>query len=292
MNLFALLIGLGPLLGWGFYPTVAAKIGGKPTNQIFGSTIGTLIFAILFNLITKTPVPSGLQLILSLLSGCGWAFGQIMTFKAFKFVGSSRVMPITTAFQLIATTLWGVFALGNWPGLFNKVLGILALVITIIGAAMTAWQEHRTSANRDDLKTATGLLLIGVVGYWIYSAAPQAAHISGQHAFLPQAAGMVILSIIYCLARNRKDHIFTQAVSYRQIISGFFFAFAALTYLISAQSNMNGLATGFVLSQTSVILATFSSIWFLHETKTRKETIVTMIGLLLIVGAATVTVLI
>ena len=32
MNTTALLIGLGPLLGWGLYPG-ASKIGGRPVNQ-------------------------------------------------------------------------------------------------------------------------------------------------------------------------------------------------------------------------------------------------------------------
>lgn len=83
-----------------------------------------------------------------------------------------------------------------------------------------------------------------------------------------------------------------QGVSYKQIISGFFFAFAALTYLISAQPNMNGLATGFILSQTSVVLATLTGIWFLHEKKTKKEMVVTLIGLAIIIGAATMTVIV
>ena len=50
MNTTALLIGLGPLLGWGLYPTIVSKIGGKPVNQILGSTLGTLIFALFFSL--------------------------------------------------------------------------------------------------------------------------------------------------------------------------------------------------------------------------------------------------
>ena len=49
MKLVAILIGLGPLIGWGIYPTIASKFGGKPVNQILGSTIGTLIFAIVYN---------------------------------------------------------------------------------------------------------------------------------------------------------------------------------------------------------------------------------------------------
>ncbi|RRJ27422.1 ribose transporter RbsU, partial [Pseudomonas aeruginosa] len=56
--------------------------------------------------------------------------------------------------------------------------------------------------------------------------------------------------------------------------------------------NMNGLATGFVLSQTSVVLATLTGIYFLNQHKTSKEMLVTVIGLVLILVAATVTVFI
>ena len=81
-----------------------------------------------------------------------------------------------------------------------------------------------------------------------------------------------------------------ESVSYKHIISGFFFAFAALTYLISAQPDMNGLATGFILSQTSVVLATLTGIWFLNQRKTKKEMLLTIIGLVLIIIAASITV--
>ena len=76
------------------------------------------------------------------------------------------------------------------------------------------------------------------------------------------------------------------------MISGFFFAFAALTYLISAQPNMNGLATGFILSQTSVVVGTLTGIYFLGQKKTNKEMKVTLLGLGFIILAATMTVMI
>ena len=44
MQGIALLVGLGPLIGWGLFPTIASKIGGKPVNQIIGATFGTFIF--------------------------------------------------------------------------------------------------------------------------------------------------------------------------------------------------------------------------------------------------------
>lgn len=292
MNLVALLIGLGPLIGWGLFPTIASKFGGKPVNQIIGATVGTLIFAFVFFISTGHGFPTGMDLFFALLSGAGWSFGQIMTFKAFEYVGSSRVMPVTTAFQLLGASLWGVFALGNWPGVTNKIIGFLALVVILIGAWMTVWSEHPEATNKNLLRKAIVILIIGEIGYWLYSAAPQATDIGGKAAFLPQAIGMVIVAVIYGLMKMKNGNPFTNKVTWLQIISGFFFAFAALTYLISAQPNMNGLATGFVLSQTSVVLATLTGIYFLNQRKTSKEMLVTVIGLVLILVAATVTVFI
>lgn len=292
MDIIALLIGLGPLLGWGLFPTIASKFGGRPVNQIFGATVGTLIFAIILAVVKGIGIPGGMALIFSIISGAGWAFGQIITFKAFGLVESSRAMPITTAFQLLGASLWGVFALGNWPGIANKMIGFVALIVILVGARMTVWSEKSEQEYSQNLRKAVVLLLIGEIGYWVYSAAPQATDIGGLKAFLPQAIGMVIVAVIYALMNMNKGNAFKEAVSWKQIISGFFFAFAALTYLISAQPNMNGLATGFVLSQTSVVLATLTGIFFLNQKKTPKELMITIIGLVLILIAASVTVFI
>ena len=295
MNATALLIGLGPLLGWGLFPTIASKIGGRPVNQILGTSLGTLIFAAIFSMINGLAFPAGMDLFFSILSGVGWACAQIISFKCFTMIGSSRAMPVTTAFQLLGASLWGVFFLGNWPGATAKLLGAFALVLIMIGAKMTVWSETESAESAGIMKKAVLLLAVGEIGYWAYSAAPQATAIDGMHAFLPQAIGMVIVAVIYSAVVTIKGgeiSPFIEAVSYKQIFSGFFFAFAALTYLISAQPDMNGLATGFILSQTSVVLATLTGIWFLGQKKTAKEMTVTIIGLVLILAAATITVMI
>ena len=295
MNTTAILIGLGPLLGWGLYPTIASKIGGRPVNQILGSTLGTLIFAFVFALVNGMSLSTGMDRVFSILSGVGWAIAQIITFQSFTLIGSSRAMPITTAFQLLGASLWGVFALGDWPGMNAKLLGGLALVLIILGAWMTVWTEEKTQEKANVLKKAVLLLAVGEIGYWAYSAAPQATNIDGMHAFLPQAIGMLLVALVYSVILSVKDKeksALAEAVSYKHIFSGFFFAFAALTYLISAQPDMNGLATGFILSQTSVVLATLTGIWFLGQKKTKKEMTITIIGLVLILAAAAMTVMI
>lgn len=294
MNTTAILVGLGPLLGWGLYPTIASKIGGKPVNQILGSTLGTLIFALVLAMIKGLALPSGAALFFSVLSGIGWGTAQIITFYSFTLIGSSKAMPITTAFQLLGASLWGVFYLGDWPTATAKMIGFIALAVIILGAWMTVWSEKKTPENKSALAKAVVLLAVGEIGYWLYSAAPQQAKIDGMHAFLPQAIGMVLAAVVYAImmtVKGKERSPFVEAVSYKQVFSGFFFAFAALTYLISAQPDMNGLATGFILSQTSVVLATLTGIWFLGQKKTSKEMVVTVCGLVLILGAAAVTVM-
>lgn len=95
MRLEALLIGLGPLLGWGLFPTIASKIGGRPVNQITGASLGTLIFAAVYSVLNGLTFPTGKDLIFSILSGVGWAVAQIITFKCFTMIGASKAMPVT-----------------------------------------------------------------------------------------------------------------------------------------------------------------------------------------------------
>lgn len=295
MNTVALLVGLGPLIGWGIFPTIASKFGGRPSNQILGATLGTLIFALIFNMTQGIALPTGHDLLFAILSGIGWASAQILTFYSFTLIGSSRAMPITTAFQLLGASLWGVIALGDWPSAMDKIIGALALVLIILGAWMTVWSEHKNTEHQAHLQKAVLILAVGEIGYWAYSAAPQATSLTGMQAFLPQAIGMVLVAVVYDFYNHFKTNeplALQEAVSYKQIFSGFFFAFATLTYLISAQPDMNGLATGFILSQTSVVLATLTGIYFLKQAKTKNEMTVTILGLVLIIFAASLTVIV
>lgn len=69
-------------------------------------------------------------------------------------------MPITTAFQLLGASLWGVFALGNWPGIANKMIGFVALIVILVGARMTVWSEKSEQEYSQNLRKAVVLLLV------------------------------------------------------------------------------------------------------------------------------------
>lgn len=295
MSALNLLIGLMPMIGWGLFPILTGKFGGKPVNQIMGTTYGTLIFAIVVALARQTPFLTGKEFLFTFLSGAFWSMGQILVFYAFKEMGVSRTMPISTGFQLIGASLWSVLVLGEWATGNAKLIGFSAIVLIIFGVWLTTFSETKLPKEDGGMNAVKGVLLVACaeIGYLGYSAFPQAIKVSGFEAFLPQALGMAVVATIFALATksNRAGKPFRTKSSYTNIISGFFFAFAALTYLISARPNVNGLATGFILSQMNVIIATLGGIYILHEKKTHKEMIYIIAGLVLVVIAGSVTTL-
>ncbi|MFT4147816.1 MAG: GRP family sugar transporter [Micrococcaceae bacterium] len=299
MNMAGLFFSLLAIVGWSAYPTLVSKFGGKPTQAIFGATIGTLIVASVLALVMHLAPPTGFSFWLAFASGAAWAFGNVLTIRAFGLtdnegheLGSAKAMPISTAFQITANVLWGVIMLGNWPSMQSRLIGAVCVVIVLIGAYLTTYQEHATAGNSALLKKAIGILLIAQIGYSLYGILPQyTKNTDGLHMFLPQAMGMAVLGIclgLYEYVKNNDD-IFSNKISYLQIISGFFFAVAALGYLVSAQPAMLGLATGFVLSQISIVGATISGILVMKTHKTQKEWTFIIIGLLMIVVGASVT---
>ena len=146
MNATALLIGLGPLLGWGFSNNRFQNWwSSSESNSRY--QFRNIDFCRYFSMINGLAFPAGMDLFFSILSGVGWACAQIITFKCFTMIGSSRAMPVTTAFQLLGASLWGVFFLGNWPGATAKLLGAFALVLIMIGAKMTVWSETESAES-------------------------------------------------------------------------------------------------------------------------------------------------
>lgn len=294
MNALNLLIGLMPMIGWGLFPILTGKFGGKPVNQILGTTYGTLIFAIVVALFRQTPMLTGGEFLFTFLSGAFWSMGQILVFYAFAEMGVSRTMPVSTGFQLVGASLWSVLVLGEWAGAQAKLIGFSAIILIIFGVWLTTFSEKKLPKEDGGANAIKGVLLVACaeIGYLGYSAFPQAyPKLDGFSAFLPQALGMAVVATIFAVATkgNRAEKPFKTKSSYTNIISGLFFAFAALTYLISARPNVNGLATGFILSQMNVVIATLGGIYILHEKKTHKEMLYIIAGLILVVIAGTVT---
>ncbi|MCH4167630.1 MAG: GRP family sugar transporter [Streptococcaceae bacterium] len=276
----SILLGLIPALMWGLQPLVMQKIGGKATNQQMGMAMGTLLFS-LGVLFFHQPTWSINLVLASLICGLVWSFGQINQIKSFHIIGVSRAMPISTGTQLIGTSLVGVIYFQEWTKSIQFILGISALFLIILGVSFTAFQEKNQKAEeRVDMKKGVLILIISSIAFVLYAVIPRVAGINGWDAVFPQAIGMFLGSMLFCSFEKQPD-IFGQK-SFHNIITGFFFAIANITMMLSNEAN--GVALGFTLSQMNVIVSTLGGMLILHEVKTSKEIKYTLGGLILVVA--------
>ncbi|EUJ26370.1 glucose uptake protein [Listeria floridensis FSL S10-1187] len=277
-----ILVALVPALMWGVMPLVVSKIGGKPKQQIIGTALGALIFAVFIFLFTE-PHYTATILIASFVSGGFWSLGQMNQFRAFTQVGVSKTMPISTGMQLVGTSLFGVFAFHEWGTTGKLILGFSALALIIVGIFMTSYEEHKNAESSNNLKKGIATLIVSSIGYVGYVVVTRFFDISGWDAILPQAVGMVIGAFLFTIG-GKEEPRFTKE-TFLTIIPGMMWATGNLALLFS--NKMVGVATGFSLSQMGVVLSTLGGILFLGEKKTKKELVLVLLGVVLVLVGGT-----
>ena len=275
------ILALLPAIGWGVIPLIVGKVpNSHPANQILGVGFGATLVGIIVTVLQHPHMTLGVSL-LSLVSGAFWAIGQIGQFVSYTRMGVSRTMPISTGLQLIGNTISGALIFGEWNGNNQYVIVSLALILIIIGVALTA------VSNDPNSKKMTGrdllFLLVTTIGYWVYSAFPKAVNADAQSLFLPQMIGILIGAILYAIF-TKQAKVFTQRASWLDAFAGIAFGIGAYTYIISAQAN--GVTNAFIYSQLSVIISTVGGMTLLKEYKHGKELVSTLVGLALIVIGA------
>lgn len=182
-------------------------------------------------------------------------------------------MPISTGLQLIGNTIIGVLIFSDWKTVNQYVIGILALIIIVIGVTLTTVTRNGSS-KKISVRDLT-LLLFTTIGYWVYSAFPNAVSASAQSLFLPHTLGILLGATLYLLFTKRIS-AYTEKASWLDVFAGIAFGIGAYTYMISAQ--MNGITSAFIYSQLSVIISTVGGMTLLGEHKYGKELVSTLDG--------------
>lgn len=265
---------------WGIQPIVMTKIGGKPTKKVMGMALGIFI-ASLIVFIFKRPTTWTVSLfIISFIDGLALSYGLINQIKGFSLLGVSKGTPISTGTQLVGASLFGVLYFKEWSTITQYILGITALILIIVGVSMTTFQENvQVEAGGDSLKKGVITMILSSLGFVAYTVILRIANITIWDALVPQGLGMLVGS--YLLARREDDEKLFVAKSFQHIITGFIFAIANVTLMLS--NVMNGLSVGFTLTQMNVVVATVGGLIILKEPKTKKELRTTMLGLFLVV---------
>lgn len=279
------LLALIPAIGYGVQPLIASKVGGSPSNQIFGTGFGAAIVGVIMWLIFGTA--TGSTFWWAFLAGALWSLAQAGQYMAFTHIGVTKTMPISTGLQVVGTSLIGILVFGEWAGTQSKIIGAFAILLVIIGVAMTAVTDKKSgNSSGESIGVGLAILIPTTIGYWAYSALPKAlGSVSGTKLLLPEMLGIFVGAIIFNIVRT-KGKSFKQVESWKNGAVGIVFGISSLAYIFAAQDA--GVATSFVITQMNVIVSTLGGLLLLHESKTPRELRFTLSGLvLIIIGSVT-----
>ncbi|MDN6631179.1 MAG: RhaT/GlcU family sugar-proton symporter [Staphylococcus equorum] len=275
-----MLIALLPALFWGSVVLINVLVGGGPYNQIRGTTFGALIIGIILLLTGNAEFVDPTIIIVGLISGAFWALGQGYQLKSISLIGVSKTMPISTGLQLVGTTLFSAVFLGEWSTGTQVTLGLIAMVLLVIGIAMTSIKgKNEASENTKNFGKAMPILLISTVGYVVYVVIAQIFGVDGMNALFFQSIGMAIGGLI--LSAKHETSIKSTAWN---LIPGVIWGIGNL-FMFYSQPKV-GVATSFSLSQLLVIVSTLGGIFLLGERKDKRQMTGIWAGIVLIVIAA------
>ncbi|AEB30333.1 glucose permease [Carnobacterium sp. 17-4] len=277
MEHMEILIALIPAIAWGSIGLVSNKLGGNSYQQTVGMSAGAVLFAIGVYFIYQPAIDMKIILV-GLLSGALWSLGQMQQFQSMKFIGVSNTLPISTGLQLIVNTLAGVLLFREWTSTRDIILGIIAIIVLIFGVTFTTVSDTKESKDdsKGQKKFGARALLFSTLGYGLYTITINAAGVDAMAVILPQAVGMLVGSLLFSMKQEIKSQY-----TLRNILTGLLWALGNVFMLISMEKI--GLAISFSLSQTGIIISTLGSIWFLGETKTKREFRYILLGCILVI---------
>lgn len=280
MQIVDFLIALLPALFWGSVVIINVFVGGGPYKQIRGTTLGTLFIGFSLLATGHAAFDNLTVIIVGLVSGALWAFGQGNQLKSVHLIGVSKTMPISTGMQLVGTTLFSAIFLGEWSTIVQVVLGLIAMILLVVGISLTSLKaKSEGKSDNPEFKKAMGILLLSTIGYVGYVVLGDIFGVSGTDALFFQSIGMAIGGLV--LSMNHNTSIKSTALN---LIPGVIWGIGNL-FMFYSQPKV-GVATSFSLSQLLVIVSTLGGIFILGEKKDRRQMIGIWSGIIVIVIAS------
>lgn len=292
------LLALIPAFAWGSIGIIIAKMGGTTEQQTIGSMTGFAIFSIVVYAIVSPVITTGM-LIVGIISGLLLAVANFGQFDAMTELSVSRAVPLVAAGQLTVNTLSGAALFKEWQAPTQWIIGLIALVVIILGAKLTSFQEK--SANEQSAYTKKGLVGVAfaVIGGGFYSVVPKAYqyfwHIEGGADFtyglmIPQAIGGLLGSYLIYYLREKKSPFkeYRTVYPWKNTLTGLAWAIGNL-FMLRASTGPIGLATAFTFSQLNLVIGGIGGIVILKESKTKKEMKYFLFGLLFVLAGAITT---
>ncbi|MEX2804666.1 GRP family sugar transporter [Streptococcus sp. H31] len=280
-----ILYALVPMIAWGSIGFISNKIGGSPSQQTFGMTIGALIFAFGVWLLVQPQLTLTLWFF-GILGGVLWAVGQSGQFHAMQYMGVSVANPLSSGSQLVIGSLIGAFVFNEWTEPVQFVLGAIALTLLLVGFYFSSKRDaenpliQQEKGQLSDFSKGFRALAYSTVGYLSYTVLfNNIMAFPVLSVIFPMAVGM----LVGALALMKFQVKLTTAVLKNSLV-GILWGLGNIFMLFAAAKA--GLAIAFSFSQLGIVISIAGGILFLGETKTQKELHWLLIGLFCFISGA------
>lgn len=281
-----ILLALLPPFFFGPLGMVLVLVGGTVKQQLVGELSGALIVALAI-LPWMGKSVSMEEMLAAFGSGMLCAIGITGQLYSFTLIGVSRTMPISTGLQLLYMTLAGVFIFNEWPTSLSVVLGVCAVISIAVGIALTSYTEKKRNGAIPNGAMTKALFINAIASLFLagYIVWMRIIELDFGEFFPPQAVGMAFGALTIAALWRDGSRIFSFTTMKLTLGPGVLYGLAVLLMQISTQ--VNGVATGFTLSQLGVVISVLTGIVVLKEKKTHKEAWATAWGVaLILIGAA------
>lgn len=264
---------------------------GSPRQQniaiVFGAGISCLIADALF----LHPPLRFTAIIAGTTAGLIWGMGQFFQLQAYRAYGLSRTMPLSTGIQLAFSGLSGLLLFSEWGNPTRRFWGILALLTVSVGVICSSWQEKNGIISAKQLRLGLITTIISGMLFGSYTPLLRLFEVSAAESVGPMGIGLLAYSVLAVfMVKNPKTsstisdsqrETFWQARLIWLAIAGMIWAIGNMFLLMAV--GMIGVATAYSLSQVSVAITTLGSIFFLGESRTKKELPIVLLGVGLII---------
>lgn len=221
------------------------------------------------------------HLVVGVICGIMWSSGMIFQLRAYNYFGMSRCLVISTGTQILITALSGVIVFHEWATPISLISGIGAVITVITGIAFST-PRATGSVNAQDLRKGTINSLICGSIFGCYPVLFSIYHVPAFNTIGPMGIGLLLgaLGLYFYLPESGEKFINRNTLGV--FAAGLVVSVAVFFQFYSI--DLNGLATGFALSQMNVALTTIGGILILKEKPPRQEYWKVSLGTALVIG--------
>lgn len=285
--MFGFLAAIGSALAWGTYMVPFKK---SPSSNIafFQTmmTIGIFFFALIVSPLIGYPLSLNIY---GIAGGILWGIGNILALKAVSKIGISLAMPVWVSVVVIGSFLWGTLLFHELrSGILLGLFGILLIILGVVFVGTTGKSERKDSRRGIILAIGSGI-------FFATQLVPlKIAKLASAEFFFPMSVGILIFGIgfaIYkkvkftphhnapfvgarvnkvprseisqCPDRKVVGAGFTNGAIGKSLLCGGMWSVGNLLSIVAV--SLLGLAKGFPLTQSAVLIAVLWGLFYFKE---------------------------